>query len=34
MARADAEAATADLLAPGDVAAVRHVVGRFEDRPT
>jgi adenylosuccinate lyase len=31
MTRADAEDATADLLAPGDVAAVRCVVGRVED---
>jgi adenylosuccinate lyase len=31
MTRGDAEAATADLLAPGDVAAVRGVVDRFED---
>jgi adenylosuccinate lyase len=31
MTRADAEAATAELLAPGDVAAVGCVVSRFED---
>jgi adenylosuccinate lyase len=31
MTRGDAEAATTDLLAPGDVAAVRGVVDRFED---